>query len=70
MRKGKRKAVVVATGRASFTRIASAKPKVKLTRQGKRLLAKAKRFTIAAKASFAIKGGATVSVSRKLTLKR
>ena len=70
VRKGKRKAVVVATGRASFTRIATAKPKVKLTAAGKKALRKAKRFTVTAKASFAITGGATVSVSRKLTLKR
>jgi hypothetical protein len=69
-RNRKAKAVLLATSVTRITRAGTTKPKLKLTKAGKRLLRKSKRITITAKGSFTAPRAAAVTASRTLKLKR
>jgi hypothetical protein len=64
------RAVVVATGSHPFRRAAAAAVAIKLTARGRRLLANAHAFRLAATGSFAPAGQAGVTATRAFTLKR
>jgi hypothetical protein len=62
--------VLVATGRASFSKAGALKITVKLTAKGKQLLKHAKRIKLTAKGSFTPTGKAAVVALKTFTVKR
>lgn len=65
-----RKAILLASGRRKFTKPGVGRITMKLTEKGVRILLKGKNVTVVAKATFTPLHGKTVTVSRKLTVKR
>jgi hypothetical protein len=66
----KAKAVPLAGGTVKITTASTVKPKLRLTRAGKRLLHASKKLTIIGKGSFTPTGKKAVVATRTLTLKR
>jgi hypothetical protein len=66
----KAKAVLLASTTLKITKASTVKPKLKLTRAGKRLLRASKKLTITGKGSFTPTGKKPVTATRTLTLKR
>jgi hypothetical protein len=68
--RGRAKPVLVAAGRATLTAAKGVRLEIKLTARGRQLLGHTRRIRLAAKGTFAPKGGAAVSAARAFTLKR
>jgi hypothetical protein len=66
----KAKPVLLASGTVKITKASTVKPKLRLTRAGKRLLQASKKVTITGKGSFTRTGKKAVAATRTLTLKR
>jgi hypothetical protein len=64
------KAILLASGRASFAGAASTSLEIKLTHAGRRLLADAKRLKVTAEDTFTPTGGVAVSATSTFLLKR
>jgi hypothetical protein len=64
------KPILVASGRATFTKAETIGVTIRLTAQGKKLLRHASKLHLEAKGTFAPKGSAAVSVMRPFVLKR
>ena len=64
------KAVLVATGRISFSAPGSANLKLKLTKSGRRMLQHARRMRLTARAAFTPTGQSGTSVKKQFMLKR
>jgi hypothetical protein len=62
--------VLLASSTVRITTARTAKPKLTLTRAGKRLLRASKKLTITGEGSFTRTGKKTVKTTRTLTLKR
>jgi hypothetical protein len=69
-RKTQEKPVLVAAGRATFKTGGTLSVAIKLTAQGRKLLRHASRLDLEARGTFAPKGAASVSASKKFALKR
>jgi hypothetical protein len=65
----KAKPVLLASGTVKITKASTVKPKLRLTRAGKRLLHASKKLTITGKGSFTRTGKKAVAATRTLTLK-
>lgn len=68
--KGKAEPVLVATGKASFSKAGTVKLAVKLNAQGKQLLRRAKSLKLTAKGIYTPTGKDAVSTTKTFTLKR
>jgi hypothetical protein len=66
----KAKAVLLAGSTVKITRATTVKPKLKLTRAGRRLLHASKKLTITGQGSFTPTGKKAIPATRTLTLKR
>lgn len=66
---GKAKAVLVASGQASFAGAGTSKVKIRLTAVGKRLLRHAKKIKLEAKGVFVPTGGTVTSVVKSVVLR-
>jgi hypothetical protein len=62
--------VLLATVTTRITRARTVKPRLRLTRAGKRLLRKSKRITITGKGAFTAPRTTAVSATRALKLRR
>ncbi len=70
VRKARAKPTLIATGRARFSAAGPVRITVKLTADGKRILKTAKRLRLVVQGAYTPAGGAAVSATRAVTLRR